>query len=121
MLGRPSHELARSSRRLRDLVVDGWQHSYPELDDLHGADLLREHGMAFGNIELWSGRQFVALKNSIFPPEPSAAPSTFVAGRGQKAFLRQERAVAVSRRGARKNGPRGRPVDQRTSELRITT
>ena len=51
----------------QDLTVEDWP-DIEGLEDLEGDALLREHGIAFGHLEVWNEGKFVWLAETPFEP-----------------------------------------------------
>ncbi len=58
---------------LMDLLVEDWEHDYPELKELKGMAILAEHGISVGDIEVWAGDKLVAFLPGVSPYAKSEA------------------------------------------------
>lgn len=62
-----AENLAGDAHQLMDLIVEDWR-SDDDLRHLEGSDLLREYGIVFGCIEIWSASRLVSFAETAFEP-----------------------------------------------------
>jgi hypothetical protein len=68
-----AEKIEDNGKMLMDLLVEDWEHDYPELKELKGMAILAEHGISVGDIEVWSGDKLVVFRPGLSPHARSKA------------------------------------------------